>query len=290
MKEWLDKLDERALPEGGFADRPGGWYRPDATAWAVLALTASGVGEDQADAARMRLQRDQMADGRLCFIADYPAAYWPTALAVMAWHGSPEFHAAQQVGLRFLLSASGRHFKRRYASIIGHDPAIKGWAWIEGTHSWVEPTSLALICLDITGKPQHERACEARRMLLDRQLADGGWNYGNVSVFGRPLRPMPHSTGIALSALAGRVPQESVASSIAYLQKHLHRWPTPFSLSWSILGLSAWDQRPEHAEDRIVQCLSRQTVYGTCDTVNLALLILSFLGKRGLANLIMERT
>jgi hypothetical protein len=287
MKDWIEKLSARALSDGGFADRPGGGHRPDATAWAVIAITASGEREDLANTARMRLQREQMKDGRVCVIPDYPKAYWPTALAIMAWHGSPKYLDSQSRALQFLLSTSGKHWKKRRHSIIGHDPAIKGWPWIENTHSWVEPTSLALLSLEVAGQHQHKRSCEARRMLLDRQLEGGGWNYGNTTVFGQILRPMPESTGMALSVLAERVPREKVTSSIAYLQEQVNRLLTPLSLSWSLLGLSTWDKRPENAEDLIFQSLSRQAVYGLYDTAQLSLLILALLGKKGLLNLIL---
>lgn len=287
MKEWIEKLSIRACSDGGFVDRPGGGYRPDATAWAVIAIKASGGLEDLANTARERLRKDQMKDGRVCVIPDYRKAYWPTALAVMAWHGSPEYLDSQSSAIQFLLSKSGKHWKKRPDSILGHDPAIKGWPWIENTHSWVEPTSLVLLSLEVAGQNQHERSLEARRMLLDRQLETGGWNYGNTTVFGQTLRPMPESTGMALSALAGRIPRERVASSIVYSQERINSLLTPLSLSWALLGLSAWDKRPGNAEDLIFRSLSRQAVYGIYDTSQLSILIIASFGKKGLLNLIL---
>ena len=286
MKEWIEKIGARALSDGGFVDRPNGGYRPDATAWAIIAIKASGGLEDLADTARERLRKDQMKDGRVCVIPGFREAYWPTALAVMAWHGSPEYLDSQSSSIRFLLSTSGNHWEKKPDSILGHDPEIKGWAWIENTHSWVEPTSLVLLSLEVAGQHQHERSCEARRMLLDRQLESGGWNYGNTSVFGQTLRPMTESTGMALSALAGKVSSERVALSIAYLQERINSLLTPLSLGWSLLGLSAWDKRPGNAEDLIFKSLSRQAVYGVYDTSQLSILILAFLGKKGLPNLV----
>jgi hypothetical protein len=68
-----------------------------------------------------------------------------------------------------------------------------------------------VIALKATGHLQHDRVREGIRMMLDRQLPHGGWNYGNSVVFGRELRPMPESTGAALTGLAGQVEVEVVA-------------------------------------------------------------------------------
>jgi hypothetical protein len=80
---------------------------------------------------------------------------------------------------------------------------------VAGTHSWIEPTALGVIALKAAGHERHERVQEAIRMILDRQLPHGGWNYGNTFVFGRELRPMPESSGAALAGLAGQVERGS---------------------------------------------------------------------------------
>ena len=119
-------------------------------------------------------------------------------------------------------------------------------------------------------------------MLLDRQLEQGGWNYGNLSVYGKQLRAMPESTGLALNALAGRISPERVHKSLLYLRKRVGGLRTPLSLGWSILGLGAWDERPWEAERLILQCLERQSVYGSYNTQQLSLLLISLFGRRGL--------
>ena len=76
-------------------------------------------------------------------------------------------------------------------SVVGHDTTLVGWPWVEGTHSWVEPTAMAILALDREGFGDHPRVAEGIRVVLNRALAHGGWNYGNTSVFGRQLRPQP---------------------------------------------------------------------------------------------------
>ena len=52
MDKAIDQIWKSSLPEGGFANRPGGHYRPDATAWAVMALRMCGVAGQRLHAAR----------------------------------------------------------------------------------------------------------------------------------------------------------------------------------------------------------------------------------------------
>lgn len=65
FKDWLTELVRRAAPGGGFAGQPGGAYRPDAAAWAALALNVWNVYPDQVTAARDRLASSQLKDGRV---------------------------------------------------------------------------------------------------------------------------------------------------------------------------------------------------------------------------------
>ena len=144
-------------------------------------------------------------------------------------------------------------------------------------HSWIEPTALAVIALKATGHGDHDRVREAIRMMLDRQLPHGGWNYGNTLVFGRELHPMPESTGAALAGLAGQVEQGTVARSLDYLQDEVDRLRTPVSLGWALLGLAAWDRWPSNGAALVERCLANQARYGQYDTSALCLLLLGAL-------------
>ena len=74
---------------------------------------------------------------------------------------------------------------------------------MSGTHSWVEPTAINVLALRSADQAGHPRCREAVKLLLDRQLPEGGWNYGNTTVLGHVLRPQVQPTGLALAALAG---------------------------------------------------------------------------------------
>lgn len=280
----LDDIWTRSLSEGGFAAHPGGGYRPDATSWAILALRMYGIDSQRLHAAMRRLGESQMKDGRLALSPERPDVYWPTPLAIIAWHRNPEFVQATSRAVSFLLKTSGTHFKRDPKSPGGHDTSIRGWGWTEETHSWVEPTALSIIALRSAGYNDHERVSEGTRLLLDRQLSRGGWNYGNTTVFGTELASMPESTGLALSALSEMTDRQSVSRSIALLKESIRTLQTPLSLGWAILGLSAWGERPFDANDLIDRCLGRQARYGTYDTQLVGLLSVARKSKEGLTH------
>lgn len=278
----VDALRSRAV-SGACAEWPGGDYRPDAAAWASLAYSCAGIEREFCTSANTRLAESQLEDGRIPLAAQHPAAFWPTALAAMAWLATPQWRSNRLKAVDFLLRTSGTHGTRASDSPIQHDTALLGWSWIADTHSWIEPTALALITLKASGFGQHPRASEARRLLIDRQLPHGGWNYGNTLVYGQQLEPMPDSTGLALAALAGEVAPGQVAASLDFLAATLPQLSTPQSLAWSILGLSAWQRRPPDAAHLVARCLERQQDFGSYGTSHLSLLLLALHATAGLS-------
>lgn len=274
-------LKERVLPDGGFPASLSGTYRPDATAWAILAISLSGGGEDIITRARSRLATSQSVDGRIPISPDHSNAFWPTPIAIMAWHGSEPHKANRQRAVDFLIRITGRHFTNPPDSPVAHDPSIRGWPWIEDTHSMVEPTALSVLALRASGHREHSRTREAIRMLMNRQLPNGGWNYGNTMVYGRELYPQPEATGLALAALSGEVPSRELERSLAYLESRVSRLRTPLSLAWSLIGLGAWGIRPGKAKPWVLECLDRQAKSGAFLTSDLSLILLASLGWKG---------
>ena len=117
---------------------------------------------------------------------------------------------------------------------VGHDTAIVGWPWVADTHSWLEPTAVAILALRREGKVDHPRVREGLRLIRDRAIPTGGWNYGNNVAFGRDLRPQPAPTGLALLALAGIDDRsEVVERAVGYLQESL---PSTRGSPVSLLG------------------------------------------------------
>lgn len=281
IDEVVETILRRKVEKGGFSAFDQGAIQPDSTAWAVLALRASGVEASQIVSALERLVQFQEPDGRVVFAPRLSAVYWATPLAVLAWLTSSDFEEPIRKATDFLLAQSGLHWENETPEVVGHDTSLRGWPWISGTHSWIEPTSLAMLALHAAGLKEHERMAESVEMILNRQLVSGGWNYGNTTVFGSHLQPIPESTGIALAALEGLVPEKRISQSLEYAKREVSRIRTPLTLSWMILGLGAWSCRPQKAGEWIQESLDLQFQYGPYTTSLLSQLILATYAARG---------
>jgi len=268
-----DALLARALPDGSFALAPGMHARPEATAWAAVALHALDAAPETVAAARTALARLQRPDGSVPLLPECPEAAWPTPLAILAWLPDPHFRGRAEAAAAWLLGHPGRHWAKAADSPSDHDTSLKGWPWIEGTHSWVEPTAQVMLSLAALGQAEAPEMAEAGRMLLDRQLPAGGWNYGNTRVFHHELRPMPECTGHALAALAvlpTPPPQAAVAKSLASLAGPDCAVATPLTATWRAFGLVAWEEGPPDILEPVARALDRQSRYGAYDTPLLA--------------------
>jgi hypothetical protein len=269
----LDDILSRELPDGGFGYLDAGHLSAEASAWAVLAIKASGLHMDAADRACRQLSMIQQSDGSVSALAGHTKAVWCTPVCILAWKCLPGFDRAINAGIGFLLNFQGRHSTKAPDSPAGHDTSIVGWPWIEDTHSWIEPTSLSMMALKAGGYENHPRMLEAARMILNRQLPSGGWNYGNTTVFGTELLPTPENTGQALCALGGMVDEISVRNSLKYLSACTPDIRTPMALSWMLYGLAAWSVLPQKWESWVIESLELQNRYGKYNTVLLAQLV-----------------
>ena len=161
-----------------------------------------------------------------------------------------------KAAIEWLLRTEGQTFKSNPA-LYGHNTRLKAWSWVKGTHSWIEPTTYAILALRAAGQAQHPRTREGVSVLLDRAMSYGGWNYGNCKMFGSELRPFPAQTGMALAALAGEPRYDCVDKAIEFLHRELPRVRTPFSLAWGLIGASAWNALPDSAHSWLAECAQR---------------------------------
>ena len=276
IKTAVQNIQDRSLPEGGFSMFANKSYRTDATAWAIMAMKACHVDRELTTAACRQLSRSQLSDGRVPVIKDYPKSYWPTSLALLAWKTIDGFEREKELATKFLLTTTGEHWPKQKDAPVAHDTSVKGWPWIENTHSWIEPTSMAILALKVCRYFEDSRVSEAKRLILDRQLQSGGWNYGNTRVFGSMLKPGPVSTGHALSALAGLTEPKHVELSLDYLHRQIKRLKTPLALSWAIFGLTAWSYGSPEARRWVLDSLSLQKKYGIYDTTLLSQLVIAY--------------
>lgn len=247
----------------------------DSTAWAVLALEPFPDAAESIVRARDYLAVRQSDNGSVPILPEAPNAVWPTPLAILAWARDADFSRALERAAAFLLDTTGVHWKRRKNEAASHDPSLRGWPWILDTHSWVGSTSLAMLALGAAGHGENERISEAVAMLRNRQLPEGGWNYGNVQVYGQTLEPLPESTGMALRALRDRVREPEVRASLGYLGAAADRVRTPLSLAWSVIGLAAWGGLPPEASRWVEETLHFERSVGGYDTTQLATVLVA---------------
>jgi squalene cyclase len=238
------------------------------TCFAILALCRrSSLGLGLAVQAVEALQNN---DGSWpVFTSDEPDGSWATALAILSLmavrHGTEHLPKA----ITWLIAARGREASwfwrwkfRTVDTAVQFDPAQYGWSWVPGTTSWVIPTAFALIALRQSrnrGFNQTaglaERIDSGARMLLDRMCPGGGWNAGNGRAFGVAYAPYIDATAIALLALGGYENEPAVKASLSWLVTRLSGCPSPYSLAWGILALSAY----RHVKREVIDGLGRAT-------------------------------
>lgn len=271
------------------------------TALAALALQAHGRSAVEGLRQLVAWQRE---DGSVVTREGLDSPGWPASLAILAWKhsGDAQFHGPIDAALHWLLETRGETADPQ--PTFGHDPRLAGWPWVVGTHSWSEPTALALLALRASGWASHPRAIEADRLLRDRLLPAGGCNYGNTRVLGQMTLPLLQPTGVVLTALAGsrtgwqdhelemdqgrpivqRTGQAAAAAerlerTLAYARGAVGIRTGVASLCWGLLGLAAFGEFPANAEHWL-QTGARRTLQGRRRSpLRLALLALAAKGE-----------
>lgn len=235
LNQTLDDLSKQ--PAIGYA--AVGAPATEPTAIATLAFVAHGHSDIAVKMAEW-LGKEQQATGVVGVRSGEPAPGWPTSLAVVAWATADKQKFGSQIdrAVTWLLFHRGKAINR--SQDFGHNTELVGWAYAEQTHSWVEPTAFGVLAMKAAGKADDPAAREGVVVLIDRQLAGGGLNYGNTVVLGQALRSHVQPTGIALIALAGHSDGTGrLAKTIAWLKRSIGPETTPQSLAWAILGLQA---------------------------------------------------
>jgi hypothetical protein len=203
---------------------------------------------------------------------------WATPHAMLLWTRLDGFEVRRRRARDWLVSVQDPPivYSAKDRAAIGHDPNLVGWPWVAGTHSWLEPTAMAVIALCGEGCRDHPRVRRGLNLIDNRAIPGGGWNYGNNVVFGRVLRPQPGPTGMALLALAARGPRDCavVPPALDYLRQSLPAIRAAASVGWGVLGLRAYHACPPEAASWLEQAYERCT--GRPDaTIGLSLLLLA---------------
>jgi hypothetical protein len=244
-------LKENQRPSGAWGHR-GNQDSVETTCLATLALRRQR-NPDLARAVRA-LQDLQNSNGSWpAFAGDEAEGCWATSLAVVSLMAARRDAKGIESGIHWLLNARGREAGwlwrwklRTVDNKVQFDPAKFGWSWVSGTTSWVIPTAFSIISLRQARRHGLNRTAElaerveqGSNMLFDRMCPGGGWNSGNGIAFGVPVAAHIDATSIAMLALAEHAADRRVQSSLHWLLKRLPGCPSPYSLAWGVLALSA---------------------------------------------------
>lgn len=252
QKALLNRLAATPHAAGGWGYRTSSSPAAEPTAFTCLALSAYGHDPSLRKHGLSMLDHVQQPDGGVPASSDAQSPCWPTGLSILAWNtqrsgGKDPFSLQVNRAAQWLVDSRAAKAPLQ-PDLIGHDTRLQGWAWVAGTHSWLEPTAYGVLGLKSAGMSDHVRTREGVALLWDRMFPGGGWNYGNTRVLGNTLRPFPATTGIVLSALAGETSDETIHESIGYLTRELQTVRSPMSLGWGLIGLSAWKARPNQSD------------------------------------------
>lgn len=240
--------------DGGWGYLPGkqSWTEP--TVYATLALDGEAGAEEALERAWRVIRSWQMPDGGWKPAANIEQSSWVTALAVTLHSVRGVHDDAFLGGVDWLVETRGAEggwigqlLYKLGSRRIDSDPSLRGWPWLPGTGSWVEPTSHALVALRRASRPAREsgyaeyeelvaRVRLAERMIEQRRAVDGGWNYGNRTVLGEELPSYPESTGVALLGMLG-CEDFDPSGAIALARQQYQNARSPLARAWLAIGL-----------------------------------------------------
>ena len=110
-----------------------------------------------------------------------------------------------------------------------------GWGWTTDTRSLVEPTARVLLAVNAVTPANAGVRNEAVALMRERQCSDGGWNFGNASVYDVDLRSYPQTTAVALIALQ-QARDGLVGPALRYLERGWRLEPGGLTLAQTIVA------------------------------------------------------
>ena len=234
--------------DGGWGYYQGKATRLEPTCWAILALKGDAAVGDLG-----RTLRNWPASEALLLerVGGQPN-YGFHALALLALVAAGVEHVEGNATLASALQKV-KGLALPQSDISRQDNSLQGWSWIANTFSWVEPTAWCVLALKKaaavgTLRVDADRINEAERLLLDRAMQAGGWNYGNSNMLGQELVPYVPTTAIALLALQDRRHEPAVARGLSYLERSAVNERSGSALALASLALRVYG-RPADSVD-----------------------------------------
>jgi hypothetical protein len=278
-----DTLISSANAGGGWGYYQGRASRIEPTLWAVMALGAVGAPQTGApyvlDQHIAFLTRSRDAAGHVIDDAALPVNFGfnGQAALVLRGIGDPAAGGLVNAVIDRVIDAKGVPVPQ--SPQFRQDNSLQGWAWMDGTFSWVEPTAWCTLALKISDRrsspPAAARIGEAERLLLDRACAGGGWNFGNSAVLGQDLRPYIATTALTLLALQDRRKEPVVAQGWEYLRAHRLSESSGLALALTALCCRIYDAPARDVEARLGELAGRTGFLGNLHVVAMALYALS---------------
>jgi hypothetical protein len=275
-----DTLISSANATGGWGYYRGRASRIEPTIWALLALDGQkGIAPASLDPHLAWLARGRDGRGQLVDDPALPVNFGfngQGAIALRTIRGGSAASLAVAV-LEALVHAKGVAVQQ--SPQFRQDNSLQGWAWMDGTFSWVEPTAwcaLALKTSDRGAAPDAAaRIQEAERLLIDRACVAGGWNFGNSAVLGQDLRPYVACTAIALLALQDKRTDPVVEQGWSWLRQHRLSESSGMALALTAMCARVYGEPAKDVEARLRELAASTAFLGNLHVTAMALYALS---------------
>ena len=270
-----DALCRSRNADGGWGYYAGKASRIEPTCWTALYLSRAGKSQpDLADGAASWLASRQRVDGFLDDLTGGAPNLGFNGLAALSVRSSGPWSGEPAKELLAALSATkGAAAKNTTAR---QDNSLQGWSWVEGTFSWIEPTSWCLLALKkwpalLPPRERSARIDEAERLLLDRVCQTGGWNYGNSNVLGQELHAYVPTTALALLALQDRREHPSVQRSLEYLAQRRLSEPSGMALALTSICLRVYRVPAGDVDERLAALAEQHAFFNNLHIAAMAL-------------------
>lgn len=233
----LPFLRQAQNADGGWGFHPGSQSRVEPTCWALHALLNSSWPDKPSILARgfQFLLGAQLKDGSWPSSPQETVGSWVTSLACWALLADKNSSKAIASGINWFCEDWPRdstlwgRLLRRLSSqshVAAQNDSLRGWGWTPRTSSWVEPTSFALLALQMSPGELLPRLAGRRQqlgeeLLYDRMCPGGGWNCGNPRVYGVAGEPLVIPTAWALLALRKHSDRLENLLSLEWLEKNV---------------------------------------------------------------------
>jgi len=243
-------------PDGGWGYAAQQSSAVEPTSAVLLALRENPSSAESCLRAIDWLRGAQHLDGGWGFSSRDDESAWQTAWVVLALARSREAADNFNRGVKWLLSVKtlqlSQDVMQASKKILAIDFSLRGWPWLPGAATWIEPTALAMLALEsVADRKATERVQEAILYIQDRRCPGGGWNVGNPVMFNSALPARVHTTALVLLALHKISPGRINSEDIGILRSEIHRDGGVLGLAWGLLALKTLGEYDTLAEGRL---------------------------------------